>query len=470
MSRHQDASIDAAAVARFWHNYLSVLEKHRIPRASRAWYRRHVEAFIESTRSRRLSQNLPEHIDSYLNAKGRKTNLPEWQFRQLVDALQLLFCHLIQPAWASTYDWAHWRAFARELEPDHPSILQSGPPDSKWKHSRNPLVGRFRRQYPKTFDAFIKTIRVRRMAARTEKTYLHWCCRFCAFHHWPGIDTLKAKQLSAFLEHLASDKGVSASTQKIALNSVIFLLRDVLGVNLQQQVNFSRAAPKRRIPTVLTTGEVAKLLSRMRGRNRLMASLMYGTGMRIMECVRLRVQDIDFGYRQITVRMGKGAKDRVVPLPNALIPDLQSHLDKAQALHQEDLDAGFGEALIPDALARKLGAATRSWKWQFVFPATRLATDYTSTTLRRHHVHQTALQKAIRQAAADAGIAKRVTSHTLRHSFATHLLESGKDIRVIQELLGHSDFSTTMIYTHVIQRGGLAVQSPMDNLAMPIED
>lgn len=202
----------------------------------------------------------------------------------------------------------------------------------------------------------------------------------------------------------------------------------------------------------------------MTGRTRLMASLMYGTGMRLMECVRLRVQDIDFDYLQITVRGGKGGKDRVVPLPRLLVSPLKASLEETRKLHEGDLNQGYGEVLLPPALARKLGKAAKSFEWQYVFPATRLAMDYRTGVVRRHHIHQTSLQKGIRKASRDAGINKRVTSHSLRHSFATHLLEDGKDIRLIQELLGHADLETTMIYTHVIGKGGLAVPSPLDGL------
>ena len=219
-----------------------------------------------------------------------------------------------------------------------------------------------------------------------------------------------------------------------------------------------------RLHVVLTQDEVRDLLNQLSGQTRLMAALMYGTGMRLMECVRLRVQDIDFGFRQITVRDGKGGKDRVVPLPSRLQPLLKHQLDRVRAMHDDDLRAGFGEVLLPRALARKIGKAACDWRWQYVFPSARLSVDPLSNKTRRHHLHESSLQKAVRCAARSAGIDKRVTSHTLRHSFATHLLQSGRDIRVIQDLLGHADLSTTMIYTHVLQKGGLGVQSPLDVL------
>ena len=206
------------------------------------------------------------------------------------------------------------------------------------------------------------------------------------------------------------------------------------------------------------------MLAQMSGRNRLMASLLYGTGMRLMDCIRLRVQDIDFDYRQILIRDGKGAKDRRVVLPEKLIPDLQAHLEEVRRLHEEDLEQGFGAVFLPGALAEKYPNAAREWRWQFVFPSARLSVDPRSGELRRHHFHENSLQKAVKKASEQAGISKRVNCHALRHSFATHLLENGYDIRTVQELLGHANVSTTMIYTHVLNRGGMGVRSPLDSI------
>ncbi len=451
-------------VNQFWHNYLFLLEKHSIPVKARSWYRKHVEEYISSYQGVKLQHHFPRHLDDYLTAKGRMAKLPEWQFRQIVDALKILFKEHIKPAWADDYDWYLWRAFARELEPDHPTLMRDGNPAVLVAPNNNPLIKKFREDCADLHLAFVKTIRVRGMAVTTEKTYEHWLVRFFQYHHWKDIANLDLSAMSDYLDYLALHRRVSPTTQKLALNSLVFFYREVLGKNVEGIHAYTRSTSKRRLPTVLSRNETRLLLETMSGRAKLMASLMYGTGMRVMECVRLRVQDLDFDYVQITVRAGKGNKDRVVPLPEKLIPELKSTLKETKVLHEGDLTAGHGEVLLPPALARKLGKAAKTFNWQHVFPATRLAMDYTTGVIRRHHIHQTSLQKAIRKASKDAGIDKRVTSHTLRHSFATHLLESGKDIRLIQELLGHANLDTTMIYTHVIGKGGLAVPSPFDAL------
>ena len=460
----KSAGAQPLAVQRFWHNYLSILEKSHVSVRARPWYRKHVEGYIQAHPGRRLADHLPHDVDAYLDAKGRLPNLQEWQFRQIVDALRLLFRELVGAPWARDYDWLHWRVFARMLEADHVTLARDGNGHLPAVHSRSPLISRFRAYAGDDHAAFVTTLRVRGMATRTEQTYEHWLARFCAFHDWRPLAELGAAEVAAFLEYLAVERQVSAATQRVALNALVFMFREVLGRPLDVGERFTRASAKRRIPVVLTTEEVRRLLAQLGGRTRLMAALMYGTGMRLMECVRLRVTDIDFGFSQITVRDGKGGKDRVVPLPERLVPDLGAHLEAVRRLHATDLAEGFGEVFLPPALARKYRGAARDWRWQYAFPAPRLALDPVSGSTRRHHVHQTGLQKAIREAARGAGIEKRVTSHTLRHSFATHLLQNGRDIRVIQELLGHADVATTMVYTHVLQRGGLGVQSPLDIL------
>jgi len=452
------------SIERFWDNYLFILKKNAIPKKSIPWYRKHAEAYIKANKNTPLNSQTAQDIDCYLNAKGRLTNLKEWQFRQIADAIRLLFTELIQPQWSKSYDWYQWRAFARELESDHPSLMRDADPGSLVAPSSNQHILRFRTNYAEIHLAFVKTIRVRQVAVKTEKTYEQWIARFLRYCNWQEIDSLGLENIKSFLEYLAVSRKVSASTQKVALNALIFLFREVLGRDVENILAFTRASSKQRIPTVLSVDEIKCLFEKMNGRSKLMASLMYGTGMRVMECTRLRVQDIDFDYQQITVREAKGNKQRVVPLPEKLAPLVRAHLVQVKAIYDDDLSAGFGEVLLPAALARKMGAAAKSFSWQYVFPATRLAFDYRTGKTRRHHIHETGLQKAIRNAAKKANFTKRVTSHTLRHSFATHLLESGKDIRLIQELLGHADINTTMIYTHVIKKGGLAVKSPFDVL------
>lgn len=452
------------SIDRFWDNYLFILKNNAIPKNSIPYYRKHTEAYIKANLNTPLSSQTSQDVDRYLNAKGRVAELKEWQFRQIADAIRLLFTELVRPQWSESYDWFQWRAFARELEPDHPSLMRDADPGSLVAPSSNQHILRFRTNFSKTHLAFVKTIRVRQMAVKTEKTYEHWIARFLRNCNWQEIDNLGPEDVKRFLEHLAVSRKVSASTQKVALNALIFLFREVLGRDIQNVLSFTRASSKQRIPTVLSVDEIRRLLEEMSGRSQLMASLMYGTGMRVMECTRLRVQDIDFDYQQITVREAKGNKQRVVPLPEKLMPLIRTHLTQVKAMHDEDLSAGYGEVLLPVALARKMGAAAKSFSWQYVFPATRIAFDHRTGKTRRHHIHETSLQKAIKNAARKANITKRVTSHTLRHSFATHLLESGKDIRLIQELLGHADIKTTMIYTHVINKGGLGVKSPFDVL------
>ncbi len=460
----QNTAVDPAAVERFWSNYLSILKKSRVPKGAAKWYRRHVETYIRSYEGLRLVQHAARDVDNYLNAKGRMPGLEEWRFRQLVDALRILFAKQLRLEWALSYDWAGWHIFARELEQDHPTLARDASGSVLVRPTGNALLNRFRSQYADLYQAFVKTLRMRNMAIRTEQTYESWIARYLAFNQWKDFSAIGVDRISVFLEDLVIDRKVAANTQKIALNALVFLYREVSGQSVDDAIPFVRAPPRRRIPVVLSEKELRKLFRAMSGRSRFMAALMYGTGMRVMECVRLRVQDVDFDYQQITVRSGKGDKDRVVPLPDTLVPGMRVHLQQVREIHRGDLDGGFGEVYLPAALARKLGGAAKSWGWQYVFPATRLSVDPRTGVQRRHHVHQTGLQKAIREAAGKAGIDKRVTSHVMRHSFATHLISSGRDIRTVQELLGHADVSTTQIYTHVLQKGGLAVRSPLDAL------
>ena len=317
---------------------------------------------------------------------------------------------------------------------------------------------------PRLLDQVREKLRYRHYSLRTERAYVDWIRRFILFHLKRHPAEMGAAEVEAFLTHLAIQRKVAASTQNQALSALLFLYKEVLQVELPWLNNVERAKKPQRLPTVLTVREVNAVLERLEGTVGLMVRLLYGTGMRLMECVRLRVKDVGFEMRQITVRDGKGAKDRVTMLPETLAAPLQRHLTRVQGLHQEDLAAGLGEVYLPDALARKYPNAPREWGWQYVFPARSISTDPRTGTRRRHHVDEKALQRVVKKAAQEAKISKPVTPHSLRHSFATHLLQAGYDIRTVQELLGHRDVATTMIYTHVLNRGPGAVRSPADRI------
>jgi len=299
-------------------------------------------------------------------------------------------------------------------------------------------------------------------SARTEETYVHWVKRFIYFSGKRHPAELGAGEVTAFLNYLARERKVAAATQNQALSALLFLYKEVLRQPLPWLDQLDRARRPARMPTVLTREEARRLLGAMQGTKWMMASLLYGAGLRLRECLKLRVKDIDFGYRQIVVRDGKGAKDRVTMLPAALIEPLRAHLRAARELHERDVRDGYGDIELPHALARKYPRAQYEWGWKFVFPSHKLSTDPRTGVIRRHHVYENYLIRGVARAARAAGIAKHVSCHTLRHSFATHLLESGYDIRTVQELLGHADVSTTMIYTHVLNKGGAGVSSPLD--------
>jgi integron integrase len=297
---------------------------------------------------------------------------------------------------------------------------------------------------------------------RTEQAYVDWAKRYILFHKKQHPKDMGAAQIKAFLEHLAIDLHVSASTQNQALNALVFLYREIIHQDFGDLGDVLRASRPKRLPVVLSGPEVKRILSAMQGTPQLMAKLLYGTGLRLMECVQLRVKDIDFDRHQILVRAGKGDKDRATMLPEALRARLQEHLACVKTLHERDLASGRGRVYLPGGLSRKYPNADREWGWQYVFPAQGFSRDPYSGEIRRHHFHEKSLQKAVRAATRLAAIAKPVSCHAFRHSFATHLLEAGYDIRTLQELLGHKDVTTTMIYTHVMNKPGLAVRSPLD--------
>jgi integron integrase len=317
---------------------------------------------------------------------------------------------------------------------------------------------------PKLLEQVREAIRIRHYSLRTEEAYVGWIKRFILFHGKRHPLEMGEQEIAQFLSALAIDHRVSASTQNQALCAVLFLYRYVLGQSPGWLEDVVRAKRPQRLPVVLTRPELKALLGALEGVHWLMASLLYGAGLRLMECLRLRVKDIEFATNRIVVREGKGNKDRRTMLPAAVKAPLAAHLEQARQLHQHDLAQGFGRVYMPDALQRKYPHANREWGWQWVFPALQISLDPRSGEQRRHHLHESVLQRAVKEAARKVGMVKSVSCHTLRHSFATHLLEDGYDIRTIQELLGHRDVKTTMVYTHVLNRGGKGVYSPMDRL------
>lgn len=331
--------------------------------------------------------------------------------------------------------------------------------------SRAPALGLFPGpDSPRLYDRVVEVLRARHYSRRTIEAYLGWIGRYVRFHEGRHPRDLGVNDVNRFVSDLATRGNVAASTQNQALAAVLFLYKEVLGEPLGRVEGIVRARKSKRLPVVLTRGEVASMLSFLSGTSRLVCMLQYGSGLRLLEALQLRVKDLDFGRGELLVRDGKGKRDRVTMLPKALNAPLTEHLGRVFEQHRDDLAVGLGRVPLPGALVRKYPTADRDWPWQWVFPATSHYTDRKTGARHRHHLHESVVQKAVRRAALGAGIAKRVTTHSFRHSFATHLLEDGYDIRTVQELLGHRSVKTTMIYTHVLNRGGRGVSSPLDRM------
>lgn len=318
---------------------------------------------------------------------------------------------------------------------------------------------------PRLLDRLRERIRPMHYSLQTEKVYVHWRRAFIRFHGLRHPSDMGKEEVEAFLTHLAAERGVAPSTHRQALSALLFLYGKVLELQLPWMAEIGRPVPKRRLPVVLSADEVAAVLGRMTGEHALLARLLYGTGLRINEGLRLRVKDLDFSQRAVFVREGKGGKDRVVMLPDSLVADLRAQLARSRLVWSADMAAGQAGVELPHALERKYPRAGSSWTWFWVFPQDKLSTEPRSGVIRRHHLYAETFQRAFKRAVQQAGIAKPATPHTLRHCFATHLLQAGSDIRTVQELLGHADVATTMVYTHVVRMGGMAVRSPLDRLA-----
>ncbi|MDD5262252.1 MAG: integron integrase [Methylacidiphilales bacterium] len=381
-----------------------------------------------------------------------------WKIQQADLALKHLYQDYYQADWARLWDHPL-------PEPDAAVSRTRKPLDAsavKQRFSERTDEGELSSRLKPFLDEVRIAVRRLHYSYRTEQTYVDWIRRFLIFAQPRTRGQVEAAQVASYLEYLAVVRNVSANTQNQSLNALVFLFREVLRREMGDLGEVPRAAARRRLPVVLSRNDVRKLLALMEDPWKLMAELLYGSGLRLMECVRLRVQDLDFEKLIVTVRGGKGDKDRVTPLPALLAPRLREHLGKVRELYQESAALGHEDVYLPEALAHKWPNAGKEWIWQYVFPAAKPSLDPRSGKIRRHHVLENTLQASVKQAAAKAGLEKRVSPHTLRHSFATHLLESGADIRTVQELLGHADVSTTMIYTHVLNRPGIAVVSPLD--------
>jgi len=460
------SSSQTDAVKSFWDNYANFIINQGVKGGQVRWYVIRAEQYIQAFPEKHLAAHGPEEVKTFLEKQGRTGRLSDWQFRQVVDAIQNLF-KMLGVSWIGEIDWKHWKEESAVLPLSHPTIAREIPARDtikKLSNIKGSALARVRTQYKDILGRLLVDIRSRGYSIKTEQTYESWVSRFLAYSNSPALDDLDKDHIVSFLQHLAVDRKVAASTQNQALNALVFFYKNVLEKPVGDLGSFIRARRPKKLPVVLSREEVIRVIGRLEGRQQLMASLLYGTGMRLMDCVRLRVKDIDFDYQQIIIRDGKGKKDRVVPLPSRVAGTLKTHLADIKQIHSNDIENGFGHVYLPRALARKYAKASGEWRWQYVFPSARLSADPRTGNIRRHHIHENTLQKAVKKAGDMAGITKQVSCHAFRHSFATHLLEAGYDIRTVQELLGHKDVSTTMIYTHVLNKGGKGVQSPLDNL------
>jgi len=446
---------------RFWNKYIALLEEHEVKPTTYRWYIQHCEQFIRYYTETRLKSHTPETLSQYFSSILENARLKSWQKRQTVDALKFLFLSIHSPL-CNEVDWEYWKMSCKELEHDHVTLARnnisvpkqaSSDLDTKGSSSNGPEI-----------EKLIQVVRTKGYSIRTEKTYVHWVNRFLKFNANLKSKATDDQSVIAYLSYLAVDRGVSPATQALALNAISFYFKSVLTIELGDLSAFVKARKRHKLPVVLTTDEVSTMLNELTGIQLLLVSLLYGGGLRLMEAVRLRIQDVDFGYQQIIIRNAKGNKERIVPLPVKVASSLKNQISDVKSQHKTDLESGYGSVYMPAELVRKYGKSDKQWVWQYIFPSTKLSVDPKSKTIRRHHLHESTLQKAVRNTARKVNISKRVTCHTFRHSFATHNLERGMDIRTLQLLLGHSDVSTTMIYTHTANFSKGKTSSPLDFL------
>jgi integron integrase len=462
---------------KFWERFSQFVLQQQVPEKAKPWYLTHARSFVESG-SVPLRQVNPTHLDQYFSELGRQSSFPGWQMAQRVHAISFLFRHFVKPEWAEEYPWEERMDSFRELEPDHVTYAR--------RESLSPRAMALADEIANLplpsedwaqIERLKAAVRTEGKAARTEESYCEWVTRWMRFRirdqsrkGAPAVDLIARQSDAAkesirrFLEFLAVDRGVAKSTQNQALCALVYFARHVMEIDPSDMGEFLRAAPPKRLPVVLTRDEVARLLDQLQDRHRLIAELLYGSGLRLMECMRLRLKDVDLEQLLLTVFQGKGDKDRVVPIASSCLPRLEEAVALSRGLWEKDQEASLEGVVMPSAgLERKYPNAGKRLEWQWFFPSLKLSSDPATGLIRRHHLHESGIQRAIPKAVSNAGIMKRVNCHTLRHSFATHLLMQGCDIRTIQELMGHADVRTTMIYTHIIRKPGIGANSPLDS-------
>ena len=430
--------------------------------AAHEYYIRWAESWTKA-RGHHSAQRTQEWFD----ALGRSSSIADWQLRQAIHAARILACDIMKIEWAASFNWQALSDQAKSLEPDHRTraretitVRADLPPpcDPASLPDTHEEVARIT-------DALRRAIRLKNMAMATEETYVHWCARFtrfCLIKLKNPPQTAVPAAITNYLDYLALERHVAPATQKQALNALAFLTKNLLGHPEFTLENITPACGQRRPPVVMTREEVRSVFARMEDPWKLIAQVMYGSGLRLMEAMRLRVKDLDFGQGTITIHDGKGGRHRVVTLPVALEQRLQQHLDRLREKHLQDLPVGAGDVHMPESLMRKWPNATREWCWQYLFASATLCPHPRTGRIARHHLHESSMQRQFKDAVRKSGVPKRATCHTMRHSFATHLLESGTDIRTVQTLMGHASVETTMIYLHVMKRPGAGGPSPLD--------
>ena len=447
----------------FWHKYLTLVIAQGIPEGKARWYMKWAEQFARSVPAVPLRDRSADHIRNYLRDLSQNPHIKKWQIEQAARSLRMLYQAFLKIPWAA--DWPDCISDTNHQDKEPCAQQASGPAYPESEPGTFKDEGRWPDLSSINGDVFERlrtAIRTRHYSLRTEQAYEQWIRRFIIFHEMRPPVELGSESVKEYLEYLAVVRKISASTQNQALNALVFFYDNVLEKPVGDMGGFIRAKRPERLPVVLSREEVDRLLNELTGVKALMAWLLYGSGLRLMECLRLRVKDVDFALGQIVVRDGKGQKDRVTILPKRCEEQLKEYLKSIKLQHEKDLREGYGRVYLWPAFERKYPNAAKEWMWQYVFPSERLSVDPRGKVVRRHHLHENLLQRAVKEAAIRAGLTKPVSCHVLRHSFATHLLEGNYDIRTVQELLGHSDVSTTMIYTHVLNRPGLAVKSPAD--------